>query len=217
MDFRAGIQTFDHRCSTRGESSNGIRRPGWGSGPAGTAPRCEHRRPPAEWDTPARAHGPGAAAFYAPVPLGQGPGRAGPGRSRARGAPRRRAAAATPGASRRHGAGVRRAPFANPGRRAGHGGPAPAGSAPRRRPPPNARPLLEGAGLEARRDEWVGSRPCAADGLPLIGATRSPRVFAAGGHGMWGITLGPVTGRLLAERVATGRETAEPAPFAPLR
>ncbi|MCG3041581.1 FAD-dependent oxidoreductase [Streptomyces sp. S1A] len=80
-----------------------------------------------------------------------------------------------------------------------------------------ARPLLEGADLEARRDEWVGSRPCTADGLPLIGATRSPRVFAAGGHGMWGITLGPVTGRLLAERVATGREPAELAPFDPLR
>ncbi|GAA2404402.1 FAD-dependent oxidoreductase [Streptomyces glaucosporus] len=80
-----------------------------------------------------------------------------------------------------------------------------------------ARPLLEGAGLDARRDEWVGSRPCTADGLPLIGATRSPRVFAAGGHGMWGITLGPVTGRLLAERIATGREPAELRPFDPLR
>ncbi|WP_439145006.1 hypothetical protein [Streptomyces barkulensis] len=51
----------------------------------------------------------------------------------------------------------------------------------------------------------------------MIGATRSPRVFAAGGHGMWGITLGPVTGRLLAERVVTGREPAELAPFDPLR
>ncbi|GAA2428670.1 NAD(P)/FAD-dependent oxidoreductase [Streptomyces macrosporus] len=80
-----------------------------------------------------------------------------------------------------------------------------------------ARPLLHGADLDARRDEWVGSRPCTVDGLPLIGATRSPRVFAAGGHGMWGITLGPVTGRLLAERVATGREPAELAPFDPLR
>ncbi|MEE1937909.1 FAD-dependent oxidoreductase [Streptomyces sp. TRM 70361] len=80
-----------------------------------------------------------------------------------------------------------------------------------------ARPLLRGVDLDARRDEWVGSRPCTADGLPLIGVTRSPRVFAAGGHGMWGVTLGPVTGRLLAERVATGREPAELAPFDPLR
>ncbi|MFD4606792.1 NAD(P)/FAD-dependent oxidoreductase [Streptomyces sp. NPDC058451] len=80
-----------------------------------------------------------------------------------------------------------------------------------------ARPLLRGADLDARRDEWVGSRPCTTDGLPLIGATRSPRVFAAGGHGMWGITLGPATGRLLAETIVTGELPAQLAPFDPLR
>ena len=80
-----------------------------------------------------------------------------------------------------------------------------------------ARPLLRGADLAARRDEWVGSRPCTRDGLPLIGATASPRVFAAGGHGMWGITLGPVTGELLARQMVTGIEVAELAPFDPLR
>ncbi|MDQ6524915.1 FAD-dependent oxidoreductase [Nocardioides sp. LHD-245] len=65
--------------------------------------------------------------------------------------------------------------------------------------------LLVGARLDERKDEWVGARPCTADGLPLIGATRDPRVFVAGGHGMWGITLGPVTGKLLAEQIVTGR------------
>ncbi|MFD0537282.1 NAD(P)/FAD-dependent oxidoreductase [Actinomadura luteofluorescens] len=80
-----------------------------------------------------------------------------------------------------------------------------------------ARPLLRGADLDARRDEWVGSRPCTRDGLPLIGATRSPRVFAAGGHGMWGITLGPATGSLLAEMIAIGRRPGELDPFDPLR
>ncbi|MDN5917595.1 MAG: FAD-dependent oxidoreductase [Pseudonocardia sp.] len=80
-----------------------------------------------------------------------------------------------------------------------------------------ARPLLRDADLDARADEWVGSRPCTPDGLPLIGATRSPRVFVAGGHGMWGITLGPVTGELLAETITTGRRPAELAPFDPLR
>ncbi|MEO3937202.1 FAD-dependent oxidoreductase [Dermatophilaceae bacterium Soc4.6] len=80
-----------------------------------------------------------------------------------------------------------------------------------------ARPLLRGADLDDRQDEWVGSRPCTVDGLPLIGATRSPRVFAAGGHGMWGITLGPATGRLLAEAMTTGVPVAELAPFDPLR
>lgn len=80
-----------------------------------------------------------------------------------------------------------------------------------------ARPLLRGAELGARRDEWVGARPCTPDGLPLIGATKSDRVFVAGGHGMWGITLGPATGQLLAERMMTGRLPDELRPFDPLR
>ncbi|WP_228000151.1 NAD(P)/FAD-dependent oxidoreductase [Nocardia australiensis] len=80
-----------------------------------------------------------------------------------------------------------------------------------------ARPLLRGADLDSRTDEWVGSRPCTPDGLPLIGATRSPRVFVAGGHGMWGITLGPATGRLLAESIVTGHLPTELVPFDPLR
>lgn len=80
-----------------------------------------------------------------------------------------------------------------------------------------ARPLLVGVDLEHRRAEWVGSRPVTADGLPLIGATRSPRVFAAGGHGMWGITLGPATGRLLAQQVVTGTVPDQLRPFTPLR
>jgi glycine/D-amino acid oxidase-like deaminating enzyme len=50
----------------------------------------------------------------------------------------------------------------------------------------------------------VGPRPVTADGLPVVGPTRVPGVYVAGGHGMWGITLGPVTGRLLALSIATG-------------
>jgi D-amino-acid dehydrogenase len=72
-----------------------------------------------------------------------------------------------------------------------------------------SRTLLKGAHLDQREDEWVGARPCTADGLPLIGASNDPRVFIAGGHGMWGITLGPVTGKLLAERIVTG-QTPQP-------
>lgn len=81
----------------------------------------------------------------------------------------------------------------------------------------SVRPLLTGADLDQRRDEWVGSRPVTTDGLPLVGATNSPRVFVAGGHGMWGITLGPVTGQLLSEQIVTGRPPAELTPFNPLR
>ncbi|MHB1171028.1 MAG: NAD(P)/FAD-dependent oxidoreductase [Lacisediminihabitans sp.] len=69
-----------------------------------------------------------------------------------------------------------------------------------------ARPMFTGVDWDAREDEWVGSRPCTTDGLPLIGATRSPRVYVAGGHGMWGIALGPLTGKLLADSM-TGHGT----------
>lgn len=78
------------------------------------------------------------------------------------------------------------------------------------------RPLLGGIDWSALKEEWVGSRPCTPDGLPLVGATRSPRVFVAGGHGMWGVALGPLTGRLLAQAM-----TGTPDPllrcFDPLR
>jgi glycine/D-amino acid oxidase-like deaminating enzyme len=79
------------------------------------------------------------------------------------------------------------------------------------------RPLLRGVDLDDRRNEWVGSRPCTPDGLPLLGATRSPRVFVAGGHGMWGIVLGPITGQLIAQTVVKGEAPPELAPFDPLR
>ncbi|RGC69298.1 D-amino acid dehydrogenase small subunit [Micromonospora sp. MW-13] len=79
------------------------------------------------------------------------------------------------------------------------------------------RPFLTGVDLDDRRDEWVGSRPCTPDGLPLAGVTASPRVFVAGGHGMWGIALGPVTGQLMAQTVLKGEVPPELAPFDPLR
>jgi D-amino-acid dehydrogenase len=79
------------------------------------------------------------------------------------------------------------------------------------------RPFLAGVDLDDRQDEWVGSRPCTGDGLPLLGRTAAPRVFVAGGHGMWGIALGPVTGRLVARTVLTGEVPPELRPFDPLR
>ncbi|HEY9409907.1 MAG TPA: FAD-binding oxidoreductase [Jiangellaceae bacterium] len=80
-----------------------------------------------------------------------------------------------------------------------------------------ARPRLQGARWGERTHEWVGSRPCTADGLPLAGVTRSPRVHVAGGHGMWGIALGPLTGRYVAEGVVTGQVPAVMKAFDPLR
>ena len=67
-----------------------------------------------------------------------------------------------------------------------------------------ATPLLRGVDWASLRDIWVGPRPVTADGLAVVGPTRAPGVYVAGGHGMWGITLGPITGRLLALSIATG-------------
>ncbi len=80
-----------------------------------------------------------------------------------------------------------------------------------------ARPMLTGVDWEARTDEWVGARPCTADGLPLVGATKSPRVFVSGGHGMWGIALGPLSGKLLAAQIARGEKAGLLSSFDPLR
>ncbi len=47
---------------------------------------------------------------------------------------------------------------------------------------------------------WMGSRPCLPDMLPVIGpAPRHRGLWLAFGHGHQGFTLGPITGRLLAE------------------
>jgi len=78
-------------------------------------------------------------------------------------------------------------------------------------------PMLTGVDWSARTDEWVGSRPCTADGLPLVGATRTPNVHVAGGHGMWGIALGPLTGRLLTQQIVHGRTPDLLKSFDPLR
>lgn len=81
----------------------------------------------------------------------------------------------------------------------------------------SVRDLFQGVDLDDRHDEWVGSRPVTPDGLPLVGATRAPGVYVAGGHGMWGIVLGPATGRLLTEQIMTGTAPPEIRRFDPLR
>jgi D-amino-acid dehydrogenase len=50
--------------------------------------------------------------------------------------------------------------------------------------------------------EWMGSRPMMPDSLPVIG--RSPRhagVYYAFGHGHYGLTQGPVTGRIISNLI----------------
>jgi D-amino-acid dehydrogenase len=47
---------------------------------------------------------------------------------------------------------------------------------------------------------WYGFRPCTPDGLPYLGAsTRIKNMIIAGGHAMSGLSLGPASGKIVAD------------------
>jgi D-amino-acid dehydrogenase len=76
-----------------------------------------------------------------------------------------------------------------------------------------ARPVF---GLGKRLDEspWLGLRPCTPDMRPVIGAAdRCPGLWFAFGHAHHGLTLGPVTGRLLAEMMSGEATFADPGAY----
>lgn len=66
----------------------------------------------------------------------------------------------------------------------------------------SARQRFPGMGIARPRSEWCGLRPMSLDGLPIVGSVRGIEgLSVATGHGMLGITLGPITGRVVAEEV----------------
>lgn len=63
--------------------------------------------------------------------------------------------------------------------------------------------------------EWLGFRPSLPDSRPVIGRSRgSARVIHAFGHGHLGLTLAPITARLIADLIAGRGDLARIAPFA---
>jgi D-amino-acid dehydrogenase len=61
----------------------------------------------------------------------------------------------------------------------------------------------------------MGARPCLPDMLPVIGrAPRHPGLWFDFGHQHHGLTLGPATGRLLAEMMTGETPFADVRPFA---
>jgi D-amino-acid dehydrogenase len=61
---------------------------------------------------------------------------------------------------------------------------------------------------------WMGARPCLPDMLPVIGkAPRHAGLWFDFGHQHHGLTLGPATGRLLAEMMTGETPFADPSPF----
>jgi D-amino-acid dehydrogenase len=79
---------------------------------------------------------------------------------------------------------------------------------------PRARELFDlGDAVEPK--PWLGSRPCFADSRPVI--SRAPGqsgLWLAYGHGHWGLSLGPATGRLLAEMMTGATPFCDPQPYA---
>src|SRR5262249_19540071 len=64
----------------------------------------------------------------------------------------------------------------------------------------------------------AGLRPCAPDGLPVIGRSeRVPGMVLATGHAMKGISLAPVTARLVTELVTGEPASHDLTPFSPDR
>jgi D-amino-acid dehydrogenase len=63
---------------------------------------------------------------------------------------------------------------------------------------------------QLREKVWYGFRPVSADGLPYIGfARKNQNLLLATGHAMLGISMGPGTGKLIAE-LASGKQSSIP-------
>ena len=62
--------------------------------------------------------------------------------------------------------------------------------------------------------EWMGERPMMSDSTPIISASPNHRnVFYAFGHGHYGLTQGPTTGRHIADLVVGDETTTDLTPF----
>ncbi|MEO7767393.1 MAG: FAD-binding oxidoreductase, partial [Ferruginibacter sp.] len=54
--------------------------------------------------------------------------------------------------------------------------------------------------MPEKKDIWFGFRPCSPDGLPYLGYSKKiSNMIIAGGHAMSGLSLGPASGKLVAE------------------
>jgi len=70
-----------------------------------------------------------------------------------------------------------------------------------------AQAAFPGMGTARPRSEWCGLRPMSVDGLPIIGPVPGVTgLTIATGHGMLGLTLGPITGEIAARQVLTGSD-----------
>lgn len=67
-------------------------------------------------------------------------------------------------------------------------------------------------------EPWCGLRPCSPDGLPYIGRFKQfANLSAATGHAMMGMSLGPITGKLMSEILSDQQPSMDLAMLSPDR
>ena len=69
-------------------------------------------------------------------------------------------------------------------------------------------------GARVDPEPWMGYRPCTPDMMPIIGpAPKHKNLWFGFGHAHHGLTLGPVTGRLIAEMITGEPTMVDPKPY----
>ena len=69
-------------------------------------------------------------------------------------------------------------------------------------------------GERADPEPWMGMRPCTPDMMPIIGpAPKHRNLWFGFGHAHHGLTLGPVTGHLLADMITGETPLVDPTPY----
>ncbi len=64
---------------------------------------------------------------------------------------------------------------------------------------PQYLPTVDLSGIESI-EPWAGLRPCSPDGLPFLGrSSRYENLIIAAGHAMIGVSLAPITGKIVAD------------------
>jgi D-amino-acid dehydrogenase len=83
---------------------------------------------------------------------------------------------------------------------------------------PRARELFPRLGARLDAEPWRGARPATPDMMPIIGpAPNHDSLWFAFGHAHHGITLGPATGRLIADMVTGETPFIDPTAFSAAR
>lgn len=68
--------------------------------------------------------------------------------------------------------------------------------------------------FDNKTEIWKGYRPCTPDGMPYIGQSENlSNLFVGTGHGMMGLSLGAVTGKLLSEIITDEKPLMTVEPF----